>query len=259
VRVLKTTPTAIYLEALVNLTNPTPYTAQIPYLTVHVSKNDTIIGDATVMNVNVTRGSNTDILVSAIWNPGDGGLAARKVGVDLISQYLSGFNTTIDIWAHKDSIPTAPMIGEALSKLRIGVSVPHLDLPSDGNDPNSSGRFIRDATFHFFSSTATFTLVSPFKHDTLYLDWVNATAYYNHTSPVGHIESDEPFPAPPGANPTPRLPVEWSVDSVGYDAVKKALGGQLKLDAKADVTVRLDKFRETVWYVGKGIGAHIRP
>jgi len=259
VRVLKTTETAIYLEALVNLTNPTPYSAQIPYLTVHVAKNNTIVGDATIRDVNITTGNNTDILVSAIWSPADGGPKARKVGVDLISQYLSGFNTTVDIQLHKDSIPTAPIVGEALSKLKLSVAAPHLDLPSDGDDQVDKEHFIRAATFHFFSSTATFTLVSPFKHDTLYLDWVNATAYYNHTSPVGHIESDDPFPAPPGANETPRLPVEWSVGSVGYEAVRKALGGQLKLDARADVTVRLDKFRETVWYVGKGIGAHIKP
>ena len=51
---------------------------------------------------------------------------------------------------------------------------------------------------------------------------------------------------------TPRLPVDWSLGSVGYEAVKKALGGTLKLAAEADISVRLGKFRETVWFKGKG-------
>ncbi|CAI4211744.1 unnamed protein product [Parascedosporium putredinis] len=113
-----------------------------------------------------------------------------------VCSYISGHNITIAAKAHRGSIPAAPAIGEALSGLDIEVSAPHLNLPSD--DPDDKGRFIRDATFHVFSSTATFTLVSPFEYNTLLLEWVNATAYYNHTEPVGRIEYDEAFAVPPG-------------------------------------------------------------
>jgi len=54
------------------------------------------------------------------------------------------------------------------------------------------------------------------------------------------------------------LPVDWSPDSVGYDKLKNALGGGLKLDAEADVIVRLENFREKVWYKGGGIRGHVR-
>jgi hypothetical protein len=115
---------------------------------------------------------------------------------------------------------------------------------------------------HLITSTATFTLLSPLRHSTLYIEAINATALYKGDD-VGRIEYDLPFAVPPvdkegNGITTPRLPVDWSLGSVGYDAVKKALGGTLKLAAEADVSVRLGKFRETLWFKGKGIGAHVR-
>ena len=69
---------------------------------------------------------------------------------------------------------------------------------------------------------------------------------------------DLPFEVPPGASTTPRLPVDWGLGGVGYDAVKKALGGGLKLDARANVKVGIGKWRGELWYEGRGLGATIR-
>lgn len=110
---------------------------------------------------------------------------------------------------------------------------------------------------HLLSSSAIFTLLSPLPHSTIYITYINATAFYNHTDPVGDIIYDLPIAVPPGATQTPRLPVDWSLGSVGYEAVKQALGGTLKLDAKATVSVRIGRWQETVWFIGGGIGAKI--
>ncbi|KAI0376151.1 hypothetical protein F5Y04DRAFT_267052 [Hypomontagnella monticulosa] len=254
--ILDTTTDSITLEALVNITNPTPYTAHIPYANIHVLNNGSVLGSVTVQNLDIARGPNSNLLATAKWNPPMGGAHARKVGRNLISQYLSGWNTNITVKAHRDSIPGQRIMCEALSHFNMTFAAPKLNLP--GDTPEERSRFIRDATFHFFSSTATFTLVSPLQYNTLYLDFVNATALYNHTHPVGQIVYDLPFSAPPGKSQTPRLPVTWSLDSVGYDAVKKAIGGELKLDAYADVDLRLGNWKESVWYEGKGIGASIQ-
>lgn len=256
-RVLRTTPTAIHVEAMINITNPTPYSAIVPYFTAHIMKNGSVVGDATVRNTRIPTGKVENLLISAVWEPSISGEEGRKIGVDLVSGFLSGQNITLAVKAHERSIPAVPTLGRALSNFEFEVAAPRLSLPSD--DPSGEERFIRDATFHLFSSTATFTLVSPFQKNTLLLEWVNATAFYNHTEPVGHMDYREPFAVPPGASKTPRLPVQWSMGSIGYDAVRRALGGRLKLDAKADVTIRIGEYRETLWYVGKGIGAAIRP
>lgn len=255
--IVDTTPSSVTLQARVNVTNPTPYTARIPAINIHILCNDTLVGEAMAEDLDVVAGHNTNLLVRARWAPSQGGEQGSKIGRDFISQYLSGFNTSISLRAHRDSIPTQPLIGEALSRFNFTVSTPRPSLPGDDEDGQRT-RFIRDATFHVFSSTATFTLVSPLQHNTLFIDRINATAFYNHTEPVGHIQYDFPFAAPPGASQTPRLPVDWSLDSVGYDKLRQALGGSLKLDAFAIVDVRLGTWTETVWYVGRGIGAGIK-
>ena len=111
---------------------------------------------------------------------------------------------------------------------------------------------------YLISSTATFILLSPLAHTTIYITSIAATAFYNHTEPVGTIDHSYQFAVPPGASTTPRLPVDWTLGGAGYDAVRDALGGSLQLDASADVGVRIDKWAEKLWFVGGGIGASIR-
>ena len=273
ISIISTSGTSITLQALVNITNPTPYQATIPYVNIHVVKNGSVLGQATAENLRVGLGNNTNLLVGAIWRPAAGGVEAAQIGRDLISQYLSGYNVSVDIRVHPLSFPSAPLLSRALSGVNISVTAPRLSFPKtpgdgpdhggdgdDGDDdvPDETAHFIRDATFHVFSSTATFTLVSPLHDKTLCIEGVNATALYNHTEPVGRITYADPIKVPPGASTTPKLPVDWSVGSVGYEAVRKALGGKLKLDARANVSIRLGAFTERFWYEGQGIGANIR-
>jgi hypothetical protein len=110
---------------------------------------------------------------------------------------------------------------------------------------------------HLLSSTASFLLLSPFSATTLYITKINATAYYKEDD-VGKILYELPFAVPPGESETPRLPVAWSLGSVGYEAVRKALGGELRLHAVADIGLRIGKFEVGVWFRGGGIGAKVR-
>lgn len=248
------------LQALVNITNPTPYTASIPYVNAHIICNGSILGEITAEDLDITKGNNKNLVVRVKWHPLMGGAGAETVARNLLSQYLSGFNTTISVRAHRDSIPGQPLLGKALSRFNITVPTPRLALPGDdGNtDPERSGHFIRTATFHLLSSSATFTLASPLQYNTVFIDHINATAFYNHTEPIGRIIYDMPIAVTPGLSQTPKLPVDWSVGSVGRDKIREALGGSLKLDARANVSVRIGAWRETVWYIGRGIGAGVR-
>lgn len=115
---------------------------------------------------------------------------------------------------------------------------------------------------HLLTSTATFTLLSPLRHSTVFISSINATAIYQGDD-VGQILYDLPFAVPPVNDEgegveTPRLPVDWSLGSVGFEAVKNALGGTLRMEAVAEVGVRIGRWREGVWFRGGGIGASIR-
>ncbi|KAL8643359.1 MAG: hypothetical protein Q9228_000081 [Teloschistes exilis] len=286
--ILDTTKTSLTIAAKVNLTNPTEYAATVPYIDINISVNDTILGHATAQDVSVVPGPNHNLAVVANWDPhGQSGKKGAHIGSELLSQYISGqprciwpcayfayvdtliqgYNTTLTLRTHADSIPSQPRLGRSLSIFNITIPTPKLTPPPNPNRPirpdppeepgSSAPHFIDDAVFHLITSTAVLTLLSPLPHTSLYITSVSATAYYNST-PVGGIEYDVPFEVPPGVSETPRLPVDWDLGSVGYDAVKKALNGELKVEAMAKVGVRVGKWRERVWYVGKGIGARVQ-
>ncbi|KAF4333728.1 hypothetical protein FBEOM_12463 [Fusarium beomiforme] len=258
IEVTETTETGIQMRALVNLTNPTPYAAIVPYLSVHILHDGELLGEAISRNITFDLGKNTNLPVHATWDPVRfGGKKAHVIGRKLLSDYVSGKNTTLTARTHKRSVPNVPLIGEALSKINITLPTPRITVPGEDEHDGEKPRFITDATFHLFSSTATFTLLCPLRYNTLYIEHINATAFYNHTEPVGQIIHDKPFPATPGRSQTPRLPVIWSASSVGYGKLKEALGGSLKLDAIANVTVRLGSWTEKIHYTGKGIGAKV--
>jgi hypothetical protein len=262
-RILSTSKTRLEFEARVNFTNPTEYTAHVPYINIHVINNGSVLGDATATNVDVVRGNNTGIIVRASWDPSTfGGDKAEHIGRELLSQYVSGFNTTLTFRTHKDSIPFQPSLGKTLSKFAVEIPTPRLHTPStpgdDDEDDDGKPHFIDNAVFHLWSSTAEFTLISPLQYTTIFITNINATAFYNHTEPVGHIDYDLPFKVTPGRSMSPRLPVQWSLDSVGYDKIREALGGELRLDAKGTVRIRIEHWNQEFWYLGSGIGAEVR-
>ncbi|KAL2265618.1 hypothetical protein VTJ83DRAFT_6718 [Remersonia thermophila] len=263
VEIIDTTSSTLTLRASVTVANPTPYAADVPYVSVHVESNGTTIGEAVAYGVRAHAHADVTVSVRATWNPSLGGDEGVLRGRDLLSEYISGHNTTVTLRSHGGSIPALPALGKALSRLALTLPAPRLRLPGDGGGGHDDGdaddgpRFIRDATFHVLSSTATFVLASPLLRNTLFIDWVNATALYNHTEPIGTIRYGVPFAVRPGLSTTPRLPVDWSLDSIGYRKLREALGGRLKLDAKATVGVRVGRWRERVRYEGQGIGAGV--
>jgi hypothetical protein len=64
------------------------------------------------------------------------------------------------------------------------------------------------------------------------------------------------LPGKEGYTTTDKIPVE--VGSVGYNVIRKALGGQLAVDAVADVVATIGEWRGRVRYYGEGLGANVR-
>ncbi|KMU72397.1 hypothetical protein CISG_03045 [Coccidioides immitis RMSCC 3703] len=184
---------------------------------------------------------------------------------------VSRVRTVADVYYHSKKLGYIDLQkwqnATALSTLGIEIPVPKLRLPDQNGDGDDDGdnpdggdgpHFIKDATMHLWTSTAEFTLLSPLTETTLFITSVHATALYNSTSPVGRIQYNSPFPVPPGVSITPRLPVELDFGGAGYEALKKALGGSLEIDAVADIGVKLGEYMDTISYWGKGIGAKVR-
>lgn len=89
--IVDTSPTSITLQAQVNLTNPTNYSATVPYFNINILVNGTVLGQATAKNIYVHPGNNTNLVVSAVWDPlTKSGKKGREMGKEMLSQYVSG-------------------------------------------------------------------------------------------------------------------------------------------------------------------------
>ena len=244
-----------------NFTNPTDYTATVPYFNVLILANGSVIGSATVKDMEVEKGNNTNKKARIVWDPVKlGDKNSPGIARELLSQYISGWNTTMTFKTHQDSVPGQPALGEALSQFPIEMPMPHLSA-GDGDGKDGEGdrpHFIQSATIHLFSSTAVFSLLSPFTHTAMWMEAINATAFYNHSEVIGTIEYELPFKIPPGTSESPRLPVDWDPSGVGYQKMRDALNGGLKVAARADAKIRLGEWRDTIWFEGDGIGAKVR-
>ncbi|KAF1983026.1 hypothetical protein K402DRAFT_339257 [Aulographum hederae CBS 113979] len=263
--IIDTNPSGLVLQAEVNFTNPTNYSATVPFVDIEILTNDTVLGHAKATDVLVVPGRNEKLIVQAVWDPLTySGEKGKAVGKEILSQYISGLNTTLTLKTHKNTLPSQPALGKALSFFNVTIPTPSLRTPKDpdnGDDPDDPDdrktHFIQSTTMHLLTSTAVFELLSPLSRSTIFLTHINATAYYKDDV-VGKIIYDLPFAIPPGESTSPRLPVDWSLGSVGYEAVRKALGGTLKLHAEADVGIKLGEWEQEVWFAGKGIGAKVR-
>jgi hypothetical protein len=254
------------MQVHVNMTNPSNYSATIPYFSINILVNGTVLGQALINDMHVKPGNNTNLIATALWDPyTNSGEEGRAVGSEMLSQYISGFNTSITLQAHNGTIPAQPGLSHLMSKYPITLPAPHLSQPKqpgdgDGDDDDDEPKkdhFIQSTTMHLISSTATFTLNSPFSRTTMFITHMNATAYYEG-HPAGEILYDLPFAVPPGLSESPRIPVDWSFGGIGYQAIRKALGGQLKLSAFAHVGFRIGEWDEKIWFKGGKIGANVR-
>lgn len=273
--IVSSTPSSLTVSALLNITNPTPYEASIPYLSLHLLTNATILANASVRDLNITRGNNTALQALATWDPATlgGGAAALQTGIELLSQYISGRNTTLTAKLHAASIPSNPALSRALSGFNLTIPTPKLlpdepgPPPDDPDAPDDTPRrrapsFIDEAHFHLLSSTASFVLRSPLRDTELFVTGINATARYRGDA-VGRIEYDLPFAVAPvddegNGSETPRLPVDWATGGAGWDAVRRALGGRLKIAAEAVVGIRVGEWTaEGIWFEGNGLGVSV--
>ena len=100
-RILETGKSSLLLEAMVNMTNPTIYSADVPFVNISISVNDTVVGHATAEELSVVPGRNENIRIEARWHPLEaGGQPGLDVARELLSQYISG--SYVQIWLNWD-------------------------------------------------------------------------------------------------------------------------------------------------------------
>lgn len=145
-----TTESSLFVSTQMNFTNPTEYSATVPFVDVLMLYNGTGLAHIVARDIFVVPGNNTNVSIDFSWSPLDiGGIDGKEAGRALISSFMSSPNTTVTIQTHEGTIPALPDIGKGLSAVLIDVPVPRLSTPGspDGDDEdNHTPRFIQDST-----------------------------------------------------------------------------------------------------------------
>jgi hypothetical protein len=182
--------------------------------------------------------------------------------ISLVSplQFLNlGHNPNITVHFHNESIKGNPVLSSILDGFNITLPAPSIHSPSSSPAKSHPSVFIRSATIHILSRTAQFELFNPLSNTGILITSLIANASYNNEN-VGTItEPDFHFPVLPGqegTTTTEKVPVE--VGAVGYDVIRRALGGELVIDAVADVVACIGEWTGRVRYYGQGLGAGVR-
>ena len=276
--VLSSTEDLLVMAVRATIGSPYPVSVDLSErIEAKVEMDGTHVGQLSVSELHL-RKVMSPVEVHISFNRSSG--AQKLAGARMLSQYLSGNETLVTLAAFNQSMPSRPRLAAALAKvpIQLMLPLPQLDLPTgDEDDEPDEGAgpsrrshktgspFLVKASFHFFSSTASFVLRNPLNESVL-IDSLSAVALY-HGSPVGTLEFDASLI---GAEPivlagdtptseTPRLPVRWSARGLGRDALRAALGGTLRLNATAKATVRVGRFGPidldiTADDVGAGVG-----
>ncbi|KAJ4294260.1 hypothetical protein N0V90_007950 [Kalmusia sp. IMI 367209] len=138
--IIETSRTSITLQANVNITNPTNYSATVPYFNINILVNKTVVGQAVAKDIYVHPGNNTNLLVTAVWDPyTHSGAQGKEIGRQLLSQYISGYNVSLTLQAHKLTIPSLPALGSILSNFPITLPAPRLSTPKPPSDDPDGG------------------------------------------------------------------------------------------------------------------------
>jgi hypothetical protein len=91
--IISTTHDSITLLTYANFTNPTNYSATIPYADIHILINETVIGHVTAEDVEVGPGKNENLRLKAVYQPKEmSGEKGVHEGLEAISRYISGMS-----------------------------------------------------------------------------------------------------------------------------------------------------------------------
>ena len=86
-----TTESSMSVSVQANFTNPTNYSATVPFVDLLILYNDTVVAHITAHNISIGPGNNSFVPVDFFWCPLDeAGADGVEAGRALLSSYVSG-------------------------------------------------------------------------------------------------------------------------------------------------------------------------
>ncbi|KAJ2880109.1 hypothetical protein IWW38_006004, partial [Coemansia aciculifera] len=259
------TNTAKYLIAAeigLEIDNPFSYGAFVSDLAVMIRYSGLHIATVGVKELSLQRGQNNATVYVDFHNHSDDprqqmlfleASLGKKVEIE-----LAGFPNCTSI------APLEASLRRFSQKLTIDPS--RVDSRRSGPISMKLPHVLREVVFRIFGMSAEATVVSPVSGADIWLQSIKAIGYYKGDTPLGTLEynftTTSSSRSSSGRNgfllpfnqavTTPRLPIVANETSIGWDVVRRAIGGTLGVDVFTNLQVLVGKAPLNLTIVGRG-------
>ncbi|KAJ1723029.1 hypothetical protein LPJ53_002600 [Coemansia erecta] len=271
--IANTTKDLVSLEIDFGISNPFSYGVHMSDLALHLSYADLRIAKIGFKELSISQGSNKATMLVDFYNHPDDP-RQRMLFLDA----SSGKNMTIEVSGFPNCTSIAPLEA-SLREFSQNITIDMSQLKSGNRDNSKSGMFtlsfpkvLREVVFHLFSISVEATVVNPVSGAGIWLQAIEAVGYYKSTIPLGTLGYD--FMADPTrhnaastnglllpfnqAVTTPRLPITANETSIGWDVLRRAIGGTLDVDVFTNIQVLVGNAQFNVTAMGKNAPVKIR-
>lgn len=259
---MESSATEVLFMIDIDLINPMNASLEIPDEVVHFDYmyNDTQIGSLSWMDVKVARTPEIQKFLIG-FKMACTTLKQRALAENFVSQLISGVEG-LEILLQGKGAEVNQRFGEFLQEVKVDkVALPPFSIHRPDDDEaavpfDTRSPFLVDATFHLLTSEIELTVFNPLSNAEIIAELVLCRATYEGQL-LATMDRLELMVIPPGIYKTPRLPIKVS-QGIGSDILRRALNGDLQIEAEAELKVRIDKFRMELLYHGHGLGAKVR-
>ncbi|KAJ1827030.1 hypothetical protein LPJ56_001881 [Coemansia sp. RSA 2599] len=268
IHITDTSEHLVTMEIDVDLDNPFSYGAYLSDMAMHIGFAGLRIARIGVKELAVGQGSNTITIYIDFYNhPED---PRQKM---LFLNASSGKPLTIEL----SGFPNCTTIAPLEASLRGFTQSVTIDPSKLGNGHGGLAlgqlpKVLREVIFHVFSLTAEATVVNPVSGAGIWLQAIEAIGYHNGDIPLGTLSynfmTDTPRRTPASSNglllpynqsvATPRLPITANETSIGWDVVRRAIGGTLDVDVFTNIQVLVGRAQFNVTAMGRNAPVKIR-
>ncbi|KAJ2279432.1 hypothetical protein GGH14_002768 [Coemansia sp. RSA 370] len=269
IHVLDTTRDQIKLEIDIGVENPFTYGAFISDMALEVNYAGLHIATVGVKELSLSQGTN-DVTVYVDFNNYPGDPRQRM----LFLEASSGKNVTLEISGFPNCTTISPL-EESLRGFSQKFTIDTSQLGSHSSSPGIfTGKFpkvLREVVFHIFTMSAEATVVNPVSGASVWIQTIDAIGYYEDDIPLGVLEYDftDKQPSRQGqsnglllpynqAITTPRLPITANETSIGWDVVRRAIGGTLDVSVFTNIQMQVGNAPLNFTIMGRNAPVKIR-
>ncbi|KAJ2555487.1 hypothetical protein EV175_002254 [Coemansia sp. RSA 1933] len=278
IHISDTTQDRISLELVFEVKNPFRYGAYMSDIAFMLRYSGLHIATVSLREPALNRGQNTVTSFVDFYNH-----ASDPRQQAFFLQASSGRNLTIEIAGFPNCTSITPL--EASLRDFSREIVVDTSKFKSGGDSASSGvqSVLREVVLHAFDMSAEATIVNPVSGADIWLQSIEAIGYYDGGISLGSMDYDftldhgllarsrnssaivaTRYPSnglllpPKTATTTPRMPVTANKTSIGWDVVRRAIGGTLDVDVFTSVQLLVGSAYLNLTVMGKNAPVKIR-